>query len=131
MNAVRCGFLVTTVVLLGCGGNKSVLPTATVSGTITYQGKPLTVGEVIFFHKSGQAVSGEIGTDGTFKLAAFQGKNQVAVDSRAPDQPNPNSGGRPRVFPGKSLIPNRYADASTSDITIDVKPGDNKLDITL
>ncbi len=53
MNAVRCGFLVTIVVLLGCGGNKSVLPTATVSGTITYQGKPLTVGEVIFFHKSG------------------------------------------------------------------------------
>ena len=71
-------------VVIGCGDGRVKLPTAPVAGSVSYQGKPLTKGRIIFFHPSGQAAAADLAADGTFKLAAFQGKNQVAIECLAP-----------------------------------------------
>jgi hypothetical protein len=133
MSVLRCLLLLILAVVAGCSRGTVALPKATVSGTVTRQGKPLVGGWIIFLHSSGQGVGGDISTDGTFKLDAFQGKNQVAIECFAPEQPGSSVKAGPRsVTPRKSLIPIRYAEVATSGLTLEVKPGDNdKAEFTL
>ena len=122
--------LMLMVVVIGCGDGRVKLPTAPVAGTVTYQGKPLGTGRIVFFHPSGQATAADLAADGTFKLAAFQGKDHVAVECFEPEQPSPTPKGR--LLIRKSLIPERYTDFSTSGLTFEVKPGENnKAEFTL
>lgn len=130
MSILRCFLPLILLVTIGCGGQSGAMPKATVTGTVTYQGKPLSAGRVVFFHPSGQAVGGDLGANGAFKLVAFQGKNQVAVECF--EQPNPDLKGGPRsMMARKSLIPGRYAEFSTSGLTFEVKPGENKSQFSL
>lgn len=108
---------------MGCGDGRVKLPSAPVAGTVAYRGKPLEVGRIVFYHPSGQAAAANLAADGTFKLVAFQGKNQVALQCYVkPDSSRDTNIG---LGPFKSLIPDRYADVNTSGLTFDVKPGEN------
>ena len=122
--------LLLMVVVIGCGDGRVKLPSAPVAGTVTYQGKPLAGGRVLFCHPSGQPAGAKIAADGSFNLLAFQGKNQVAVQWYV----KPDSGFDTNIGlgPFKSLIPNRYADLNTSGLTFEVKAdGSNKAEFTL
>jgi hypothetical protein len=117
--------------MLGCRDRGAELPTAPVYGTVKYNRKPLSFGKVIFFHPSGHARGADIAADGTFKLNAYQGENRVAVECVEADRPG-STKARSRLGNDKSLIPNRYANYSTSALTFEVKPGgDNKAAFTL
>lgn len=119
------------VAAMGCGDGRVKLPTAPVAGTVTYQGKPLGFGKIIFFHPSGQAAGSNIAADGAFKLTAYQGQNRVAIECFEADRPG-STKARSRMMTDKSLIPDRYANYSTSGLTFEVKPGeDNKAEFTL
>lgn len=117
--------------LLGCSGSKDMLPTAPVEGVVTYQGKPLTVGKVVFFHHTGQAASGDLSDTGGFKMDAFQGKNTIAIVSFGPDRPNPIKNALPAIVPGESLVPRHYNEAQTSGLTFEVKDSINVVDLSL
>jgi hypothetical protein len=133
MSMLRCFLpLASVVVLIGCGDGRVKLPTAPVAGAVTYQGKPLATGRIVFFHPSGQAAATDLNADGTFKLAAFQGKNQVAIMSYIAERPGATPKGRGAMPTPKSLIPERYAEPATSGLTFEVKPGEsNKAEFNL
>lgn len=117
MSMKRCSLLLLLVVAVpGCGDGRVTLPTAPVSGTVTYKGKPLEMGRVIFFHSSGQMAGADIGAGGAFVLTAYQGENRVAIECFK---------GYSRMMTEKSLIPAHYANYSTSGLKFDVAPGDN------
>jgi hypothetical protein len=119
------------VALFGCRHSGIDLPTAPVSGKVTYRGKPLGMGRIMFFHPSGHAAGAELAADGTFQLTSYQGQNQVAVECLETDLPG-STKVRSRMGTDKSLIPDRYANYSTSGLTFDVKPGSNeKADVNL
>lgn len=122
MTILRRCWLLMLLVAIGCGDGRVRLPTAGVSGTVTYQGKPLSGGRVLFYHPSGQAAAADIAADGSFKFLAFQGKNQVAVYCY---QCEGSIVGVPPRKPVKSLIPSRYTEVASSGLTFDVKPGDD------
>src|SRR3954470_17468135 len=105
----------------GCGQRK---PTAPVSGLVTYKGKPLTRGRVIFHHASGQYGFGDIGPDGRYKLEAPLGECRVAVECKEEPPPNPPPG----MLILKSLIPQRYEDHMSSGLKFDVKEEENTAD---
>jgi hypothetical protein len=120
------------VVMMGCGDGRVKLPTAPVTGTVTYQGKPLRTGRIVFFHSSGHATGTAIGADGTFTLSAYQGKNQVAIECFAAGSANAGSDSRAGMSSAKSLVPDRYANYSTSGLTLEVKPNEpNRADFVL
>src|SRR4051794_24814243 len=74
-----------SVTLAGCG-HSGELETATVSGVVRLDGKPITTGTVTFVPQHGRAATGSIRNDGTFVLStygsgdgAIVGKNKAAI----------------------------------------------------
>ena len=132
MNMLRCGvLLILVLVAFGCKHRRVDLPTAPVSGRVTYQGKPLAFGRIAFIHSSGQAAGAKITADGSFTLAAFQGDNRIAIECFDYDKPGSTKKRSRMLDDNKSLIPDRYMNYGTSGLTFEVKPDDNKAEFTL
>ncbi len=109
-----------TVWLTGCGNRPVVhADRATVSGTVTFAGKPLPGGSVAFISTADPAkrVTGILQEDGTFRVADVPvGKVDVAIDTE------PMKIGAPKRY---VTIPENYRNPATSGLNYDVMPGDN------
>lgn len=106
---------------------------APVSGRVTYQGKPLQFGIVMFQSEYGKPAMGRIQSDGVFRMTvdregdgAVVGMNRVRIACFEGQEPNakPVEGGE-RLL-GASLIPKRYALYDTSGITVRIHPNMNE-----
>jgi hypothetical protein len=127
--------LVVIVALAGCSPSDP-LGLAPVSGVVTYHGKPLDHGKVVFTPQSGtpgpQAV-GELDTSGRFRMrtagrdGAAVGKHVVTVHCRRVVTPEEAR----RLVIGELLIPTKYANEVDSPLRFEVKPGSNEYTITL
>ena len=126
--------LLSLVLLFGCtrGGD---LPTAPVSGKVTYKGKPVPSGTVMFVPEKGPPATGEIGKDGSYSLGTYGkndgavlGKHKIAVTAvadmsdRLPEDRNP--------LP-PPIVPSKYLSQDTSELTFEVKQGKNVADLDL
>jgi hypothetical protein len=113
-------WFVLAVVLLsscwGCGSNAGpyVGKTVPVKGKVTYKGKPLTRGEILFEPDSGREANGNIQPDGTFELSTFKagdgaipGKHRVAVSGTSK----------------KDAVPVKYKNTSSSKTEVEVAEG--------
>ena len=120
--------LLAAAVISGCG-KKGGLETAPVSGKVTYRGKPLTTGTVMFVPGEGPAATGEINSAGVYKLTTYTsgdgaviGKHKVTITAlqgmgdALPEQRSPTP---------PPLIPAKYLNDGTSGLTAEVKPGTN------
>ncbi len=122
-----------SVVVGGCNRGPAMAP---VSGKVTYKGQPLKHGNVLFQPSVGPPAKGEIGPDGSYTLSTYKkndgavlGKHRVqviCVDPRAkpanPDEETPSA---------KSLIPEKYSNYVTSEITVEVVKGGGPYPIDL
>ena len=141
------GFALCTLLAVGCdGGSGSDVPkTVPVSGVVTYNGQPLTHGEVVFTPKDtkiGRSSRGEIGPGGKYSLTTFRegdgvvpGDFSIAVFCYE-DPPPPTSeelANPPAAFGlrGKPAIPTRYLDPKTSGLTATVSESANVVDLKL
>ncbi|MDZ7618399.1 MAG: hypothetical protein U1E05_15445 [Patescibacteria group bacterium] len=140
----RCSALALSVLgawlavaaLAGCGHRPNLPPTARVAGTVRLDGKPLPRGTVQFIPDTTQGTSGapavgNIASDGTYTLytagvqGAIVGHHKVRVEARA--EPRNEMDTLPA-----SLIPERYADEQSSELTFEVTAGGtNEIDIEL
>ncbi len=120
--------------------------TGTITGTVTYKGRPLPGGTVAFHPARGQAVfSGPIRADGTYEVRGVPvGEARVTVDmalTKAGPAKGPKLKTPPqdKVLPGKAgaegqryvPIPRAYADVKTSGLRFEVRPGKQTLNIQL
>jgi hypothetical protein len=125
-----------SVGVLGCGKK-----TATITGTVTYNNKPVTSGEVIFLSQDGHASAhAPIHADGSFTVTnAPVGPVQVAVDNPPPTkvQVTSKNGNDPEVREARQqaahyvATPLKYRDPKQSGLHFDARPGSNEYDITL
>lgn len=128
---LQVGLLVC--LLFGCGvaGPK----TAIVKGTVTFKGKPVPNGTVTFVPASGHHATGEIRPDGSYTLTSFRpgdgavpGTYKVIVvamqdmTGRLPEDRTP--------LP-PPIVPNKYTSIATTDLTVEVKEGENQIDLPL
>ena len=123
--------LLVAVLPIGCKGKH---PTAPVSGVVTWKGKPVTQGTVVFFHETAPVSgSGAIGPDGRYKLDAPVGICRVAIQSREqPPADLPKEKQTPGYYLGlKSVIPDRYEDHMHNGLQFTVKEGNNTADWNL
>lgn len=105
------------------------METANVSGVVKLDGKPLSLGLVIFTPELGRAATGPIQADGSYTLGTYKpgdgalvGKHCVTVLAR--EESAGGTAGSPLVHRGgKSLIPLLYGDSAKSPLRYEVKPG--------
>lgn len=108
---------VLVVLMAGCQHGE---PAATVTGTITYKGKPVEHGQIMFHPQAGNAPSttGEI-TNGTYTAKAKPGSMRVEIQAFKELS---------RTGTGQPLIP---PNAQGNFRTVEVKEGSQTLDFAL
>jgi hypothetical protein len=127
----RLAIVVYALSCTGCADKAFHLETASVTGTVTLDGKPVTEGVVLFTPARGKLARGALSEDGTFTLSTYKdgdgaivGTHQVAVISRlesdAATFEKPLAPGQ-QLF--KWIVPERYANGATSGLVFEVKPG--------
>lgn len=126
----------TLFLVFGCGKADPLVP---VSGRVTYQDRPLETGAVVFIPDAEKGNTtkheprGTIDKGGGFEMVTAgkpgtpPGWYKVAIiATRPPSEKNPYA-----VMP--SLIPRKYNDAKTSDLTVEVRdassPGGYSFDL--
>jgi hypothetical protein len=124
------GVLMVLAGLVGCGATGP--PMAPVRGVVTFDGKPLQSGNVVFIPEiGGKFASGEISSDGAYCLTTFEegdgalvGNHRIMVS--AVHFPGGNES------PAVPLIPFRYGSDQTSGLTaMVVDQPDNVVDLAL
>ena len=114
------------IALAGCGGASN----ATVSGTVTFQGKPLPSGTVAFFGKDNQVASGAIESDGHYSVQRVPvGPVKISISTPPPPSQEAAASGMPTLQTIE--IPAKYSDPAQSNLTFTVKPGSQEYPIKL
>jgi hypothetical protein len=123
--------VLATAFSTGCGGGQ----TAPVDGRVKFKDggdASVLAGYEVDFQPAGGKTSatGQIAADGTFKLTTFgaddgaiPGQHRVAItppQSADPDKP-----------PQKSKLPAKYSSFDTSELTVEIKPGRNRIELEL
>ncbi len=128
------GVALLVLAATGCGGRGDV------SGKVTYKGKPLVWGTVLFEGSDRTFKQGNIGSDGTYTIRGLAtGEAWVAVSSINPTSPDfqtrlPSRAPRPNRSAGVNgwfPIPQKYDTPFTSGLTYPIKRGPNEIDIEL
>ena len=108
------------------------VPTFPVSGTISFQGKPIPGAFVALHPKTTQenvpSPRANVGADGSLKITTYdggdgapEGEYVVTVEWYKPIKNGAD------VISGPNVIPKKYASAQTSDITIKVAAQENTI----
>ena len=122
--------------LTGCGGD-NVPKNIPIHGSVTFQGKPLIGGEILYApvdENQGRQAHGKIQGDGTFTLGTTEtikgvipGKYRVSIRGQDPVAQSTGSNKKAKSKTAarsqtgqKPLIPEKYADPQQSGLTDDV-----------
>ncbi len=135
MRETKWGLMV--VLTLGCGpSGPEIVPieTAPVTGTATYEGRPLEDYRVFFYngeHPAQEPATGRIDAEGRFTLSvrepndgAMVGSNRIwfTYDPELPEEiPGNEMGLAPP--PPKVDLPEQFRSSETSQLTVDVPAG--------
>ncbi len=109
--------------VLGCGG-PAKKPTENVTGRVTFEGKPVTEGEVHFYADDGAAASVKLDSSGNFTIEQLPiGKYKVSVTppqiTEVPAE-DPSKMAPPKKYEN---IPDGYQSEVTTDLVAEVKEG--------
>ena len=115
-------FLFCALLFTGCGPSGPV--EYPVSGVVTYQGKPLSLGTIFFQPKGGKMAVATIDKKGRYSLKVVEGTSRVTIQAIPPSPPGRDNPLEPGYVAPKSLIPLRYSKATQSDLDAEVKPSD-------
>jgi hypothetical protein len=123
--------VLSVVALAGCGGETG--PTSyPVTGKVTYRGKPVTTGRVVF-NPSGagmEMVEGEIQPDGSYRLkGAVPGEYRVTVHAFTPGIGE--EGVDANYKPPQPLVPAKYGSLDATPLTRNVEEKENVIDLAL
>jgi len=129
--ARRCStvmLLVGLVAAAGCGNENESL----VRGKVTYQGKSLTGGTILFnpVDETQPSAHTAIHSDGTYEIKAIAGENKVIINWYSEVDPTLEPGDPGYTIP-KPLIPPKYSSIETTPLVHTVGKGEAEIDFEL
>ena len=145
MRSAMAGMLLVGLAV-GCDRGPKMAP---VVGTVTVNGEPIKLGTIMFYPSSGRPATGQIGSDGTYSLTTLEpgdgappGEYVVTIDAVevAESTPAPTSleeeiaAGASGKAPESTitfLVPEKYADRTSTPLTATVKDEDNTIDFEI
>jgi hypothetical protein len=117
----RCCYLLAALLAtsLGCGPKQKADPNrTTVSGNVTFDGKPLRGGNITFALANGNIASTVSLNEGHYSTNRVPiGLNQVSIETESLKY------GSPGLY---VKIPDNYTDPTKSGLQAEIKPGENK-----
>jgi len=139
---------VLTCLAAGCGSSDH-LPLAKVHGQVTVDGQPIKAGTIIFEVSGARSARGNIVDGaitevttynpgdgvplGTARVAVHATEVASSVETQSPQ--TPDVAGKPDAgYMGAgavSLIPSRYNNPATSELTVEITKGDNEVTFDL
>ena len=125
---------ILTIALAGCGGPVN---TGILTGTVSYQGEPLTSGTVLVKADDGRAGNANIHEDGTYRIeTAPAGAVKLAVMTFPPSPAVVPPNTDPKTIKQPSLkytkLPEHYHDFATAGLSTTVEAGkENHFDVHL
>lgn len=124
--------------LSGCGSGRTQQPVAPVKGTVTYNGRPLKHGTILFESPGKRTAVGEVRNGAIVGVRTYEdndgapvGEHRVAIQSLAemsaialagPSNPGDTGKYNPAYMSGTSAIPEHYGNPATSGLTANVAP---------
>jgi hypothetical protein len=142
--------LTVMIFLASCGADSGKPALGKVHGTVTYKGKPVDGGHIVFTPAAGksgggggteQTATGEISSDGTYEMTTFNtgdgailGQHIVTVrvlEKGSENLGKPDATSRISYVIPKAVTPSKYASPETSPLRCTVVEGTNKFDIDL
>ncbi|KAA0134236.1 hypothetical protein FYZ48_21885 [Gimesia chilikensis] len=150
--SLLCCVLISSIVSVfftGCGGGTDdERPARTsVSGTVTYNGTPVEGASIAFVpvdQSNGRNANGLSNAEGLFQMGTFEGtdgvvpgdyqvmitKFETAETSEALPEDDPNYDPNPKPQPPpENLLPEKYASAENSGLTVTVEDGNEITDL--
>ncbi|MBV9125200.1 MAG: hypothetical protein JO112_17730 [Planctomycetes bacterium] len=130
--ALRLGVLLLAGLVGGCGGG-----TGNVSGKVTFQGRPLPAGTILFYHGINGVASSDIKPDGTYRVSNVSvgtAKIEIQVPMNIPfaGANLPGASAAPTLPVARApAIPARYLDREKSGLSCTVTRGNQTHDIDL
>ena len=146
MAALRLAGLAAVFLAVGCHRGPEL---ARVTGTVTAGGKPVTAGTISFVPAAGKAAVGAIGPDGRYSLTTMKpddgahvGNYKVTIHATtvgagttgyASLDDEIKGAKRQALVPGKVewIVPERFSQLATTDLTATVNPGIQTIDFNL
>jgi len=137
--------LIFPLMLVGCGPSGRS-PLGQVEGTVTLDGITLTDGTILFESSDSRPANGIIVDGKITEVTTYEtgdgvpiGMQKVAIfatgeaDSAVVADPGQETGTGPNYMGAEtpSLIPERYRNPATSELTVDVKAGTNSVSFDL
>jgi hypothetical protein len=110
-------------------GCKSEKPSAKVTGTVTYNGKPQTAGSINFMSSAGSAAQAKLDGSGGYKIDALEpGEYRVFLQAPIPEQLPPGT----KVPPAPKFgVAPKFLSPASSGVKITLKPGSNEVPIEM
>ncbi len=144
-----CCFVILSGLLAGCGGGSSAPKEAqaTISGKVTYDGKPITLDSAVVFYCKDKAATaaGKVDSLGSYSLTGSipsvgipAGRYQVMIQPPTAPPPVVGSEEYKQAMMGKAPkkeapkdIPAKFHALESSKIVLEVKEGANTFDFDL
>jgi len=124
------GAILTFGLLLATGCGSGEKPSASVGGTVSYNGSPLTSGVVNLISKTGSAGMAKISDRGAFEVEGnLEIGNYTAYVSPPTIEPQPP--GQKPAPAVKFDLPKKFQAPGTSNTTVTVKAGANRIAVEL
>ncbi|EAQ81952.1 hypothetical protein DSM3645_17410 [Blastopirellula marina DSM 3645] len=115
----------------GCNATSGP-PTGVVQGQVTFDGKPVTNGDITFYSgELGSGISEALDADGKYVTQTPIRTGSYTVTILPPSQPPPEDPRQLIVRVVSKDIPAKYRDPKKSGLRIDVREGDNSFDIEM
>ncbi|OAI42240.1 hypothetical protein AYO40_01910 [Planctomycetaceae bacterium SCGC AG-212-D15] len=120
-------FVSVTALLLSAGCGAPAVKTHPVSGTVTWNGKPLPDGDILFMPTDpGKVPESGLIVDGKFEMNAKPGPNRVEIRACRPSKFDPVMG----ATSPEPYLPGRYNNQSILKAEV-VESGDNRFTFEL
>lgn len=122
------GFMLLTLIMVGCGGAGNEKKRGSVTITVTHNGSPVTEGEVrMMMAGKGEAAMGNLNESGQVELSDVVLGN-YAVTVAPPELATPDNPAPKKDYPN---LPKQYRDLNKSPLKAEVKAGSNEFTFDL
>ncbi|MBS0203451.1 MAG: hypothetical protein JSS49_11165 [Planctomycetes bacterium] len=123
--------LLGAIAITGCGPSGPP-PSAKVKGVVTHGEKPVTEGEIYFVAaEKGYSGNGTLNADGQYEITSGIPPANYRVFLAPPRITKPPMLGEAPPEAKPTTIDAKYQSESTSGLTAEIKPGENKFDFKL